>query len=219
MKKVYVSLTGYDLKNFESKFRELKKFNITEVCLFLSALPHKHHKYVFEKLLHSNIKYIPLAHISHETTKVEIEFLKKNFKTKYFNIHAKSLDDLDKYIPYQKNILLETHPEVEFNEVLFLKTGGFCIDIAHFWRAKEIQSKDYNQIMKFKNRSNLFKCNHLSGYKEKWGDLHDIKNEKSFEYLREVPKFIFGDILAIELMDTINTQLKVKKYIEKILNI
>jgi len=49
--------------------------------------------------------------------------------------------------------------------------------------------------------------------------LHDIKNEKSFEYLREVPKFIFGDILAIELMDTINTQLKVKKYIEKILNI
>jgi len=132
MKKIYVSLTGYDFKNYESKFKELKKFNISEVCLFLTALPHKHHKYVFEKLLHSNIKYIPLVHISHETTKSEIEFLKKNFKTKYFNIHAKNLNDLDKYIPYTKNILLETHPEVEFNETLFLKTGGFCIDVAHF---------------------------------------------------------------------------------------
>jgi len=47
--------------------------------------------------------------------------------------------------------------------------------------------------------------------------LHDIKNEKSFEYLKDIPKFVFGDILAIEIMDTINMQLKVKKYIEKIL--
>jgi hypothetical protein len=47
--------------------------------------------------------------------------------------------------------------------------------------------------------------------------LHDIKNEKDFEYLKDVPKFIFGDILAIEIMDTINTQTKVKKYIEKII--
>ena len=47
--------------------------------------------------------------------------------------------------------------------------------------------------------------------------MHDIKNEKDFEYLKDVPKFIFGDILAIEIMDTINTQIKVKKYIEKII--
>jgi len=49
--------------------------------------------------------------------------------------------------------------------------------------------------------------------------LHDIKNEKDFEYLKDVPKFIFGNILAIELMDTINTQLKVKTTVERILNI
>jgi hypothetical protein len=49
--------------------------------------------------------------------------------------------------------------------------------------------------------------------------LHDIKNEKNFEYLKEVPKFVLGDILAIEVMDTINTQLKIKSFIEKILKI
>jgi hypothetical protein len=48
--------------------------------------------------------------------------------------------------------------------------------------------------------------------------LHDIKNEKNFEYLKEVPKFVFGNILAIEVMDTINTQLKIKSFIEKIIN-
>ncbi len=218
MKKVYVSLTGYDYMTFERKFKELKKFKITECCVFLSALSHRHHKYVFENLLKSNIKYIPLVHINDETTKAEIEFFKKNFKTKYFNIHGRSLNDLDKYGEYTKNILLETHPEVKFNEVLFLKTGGFCIDVAHFWRAKEIQSKDYFQVLKFKDQK-LFKCNHLSGYKKGWGDLHDIKTVKDYEYLKEVPKFVFGDILAIEVMDTINTQLKIKSFIEKILKI
>jgi len=131
-KKVYVSLTGYDYATFERKFKELKKFKITECCVFLSALSHRHHKYVFENLLKSDIKYIPLVHINDETTKAEIEFFKKNFKTKYFNIHGRSLNDLIKYGEYVENILLETHPEVEFNEVLFLKTGGFCIDVAHF---------------------------------------------------------------------------------------
>ncbi len=218
MKKVYVSLTGYDYATFERKFKELKKLKITECCVFLSALSHRHHKYVFENLLKSNIKYIPLVHINDETTKAEIEFFKKNFKTKYFNIHGRGLNCLDKYGDCVKNILLETHPEVEFNEVLFLKTGGFCIDVAHLWRSKEIQSKDYFQVLKFKDQK-LFKCNHLSGYKKGWGDLHDVKNVKDFEYLKEVPKFVFGDILAIEVMDTINTQLKIKSFIEKILKI
>jgi hypothetical protein len=132
MKKVYVSLTGYDYSAFERKFKELKKFKITECCVFLSALPHKHHKYVFEQLLKSDIKYIPLVHICDETTKAEIEFFIKNFKTKYFNIHNRNFKDVDKFVPYLDKILLETHPEVEFNEVLLSKIGGFCIDVAHF---------------------------------------------------------------------------------------
>ena len=132
VKHVYVSLTGYDYATFERKFKELKKFKISECCLFLSALPHKHHKYVFEQLLKSDIKYIPLVHINDGTTKAEIEFLKKNFKTKYFNVHNQNLKEIDKYEPYLKDVLLETHPEVEFNEVLLLKIGGFCIDVAHF---------------------------------------------------------------------------------------
>jgi hypothetical protein len=131
-KKVFVSLTGYDYTTFESKFKELKKFKITECCVFLSALPHKHHKYVFEQLLKSDIKYVPLVHICDETTKAELEFFKKNFKTKYFNIHNHNFSGINKYEPYLKDILLETHPEVEFNEVLLSKIGGFCIDMAHF---------------------------------------------------------------------------------------
>ncbi len=219
MKKVYVSLTGYDVMTFERKFKELKKFKINEVCLFLSALPRKHHKYVFEKLLHSDIKYIPLVHIRQDTLKADIEFLKKKFKTKYFNIHNDALENIERYEPYLKDVVLETHPDVQFNETGLAKIGGFCIDVAHFWRGKEIQSKDYFQVLKYKDQKKLFKCNHLSGYKKGWGDLHDIKNPKSFLYLKEVPKFVFGNILAIEIMDTINMQLKVKKLVEEILNI
>ncbi len=217
MKKVYVSLTGYDYSSFERKYREIKKLNITEVAVFLSALPHQHHKYVFEWLLKSKIKYIPLVHIKEETTKAEIEFLKKNFKTKYFNIHNHNFKTIDKYQPHLKNILLETHPEVVFDEIGLSRIGGFCIDVAHFWRAKEIQSKDYFQVLKYKNKKHLFKANHLSGYRANWGDLHDIKNEKDFQYLKDLPRFVLGDVLAIEVMDTINTQLKMKKFIEKIL--
>ena len=132
MRKVYVSLTGHDFMAFERKFKEIKKHGLQEVALFLSALPHKHHKYVFEKLLKSEIKYIPLVHITEETTKAEIELLKRRFKTKYFNIHNHSLKTIEKYQPYLKNILLETHPEVVFDEIGLAKIGGFCIDVAHF---------------------------------------------------------------------------------------
>ncbi len=131
-RKVFVSLTGYDAKTFESKFKEIKKFNITEAAVFLSALPHEKHKYVFEKLLKSNIKYVPLVHIKDDTTKDEIEFFVKHFKTKYFNIHNRNLKNIDKYAPYTTNILLETHPKVEFDESALIKIGGFCIDVAHF---------------------------------------------------------------------------------------
>ena len=132
MKKVYLSLTGYDYATFERKFKEVQKFGINEICVFLSALNHNHHKYVLEKLLKSKIKYIPLVHICDKTTKAEIEFFKKNFKTKYFNIHNQSLLDIEKYQPHLKNILLETHPEVVFDEIGLSKIGGFCIDAAHF---------------------------------------------------------------------------------------
>ena len=98
------------------------------------------------------------------------------------------------------------------------KTSGFCIDLSHFKSAESRFSKEFYLIIKERNHPKKFIANHINGYsKLRRRDLHTIKSLKDFEYLKELPNFMFGKYLAIETFNSIYEQLKFKKYISKIL--
>jgi hypothetical protein len=98
------------------------------------------------------------------------------------------------------------------------KIGGFCIDLAHFKAAEEKWSKEFEYILHRQPTKKYFRCNHLSGYSFKENtDLHVIKNSKNFDYLKKLPKFVFGDVIAIEVDNNIEEQLRFKDYAIKLL--
>ena len=73
-------------------------------------------------------------------------------------------------------------------------------------------------LLPIKKNKNLFKCNHLNGYSyAKNIDLHTIFSLKEFDYLKTLPTFVFGDVIAIETFNSLKEQITFKKYIINLL--
>ena len=73
--------------------------------------------------------------------------------------------------------------------------------------------------MRSKNNKKYFKCNHLNGFRpQKITDKHSVDSVKDFEYLKTLPEFVFGNCIALEMYNSIEEQLKFKKYLSEMLN-
>lgn len=97
--------------------------------------------------------------------------------------------------------------------------GGFCVDLAHFKAAEVKHSNEYIYTLRRKDSTNLFCCNHLNGYSSVENrDLHMISSLKDFDYLTTLPKFVFSNVIALEINSSIEEQIKYKKYLSAVLN-
>src|SRR3989344_4937391 len=225
--KILVSITGRIEKDWENKLKEINDFKIQEIALFLEMFAKDQREKIYDALLKSKIKSIPLVHIRHDMEKSELEFLQKNYKTKYFTCHEENFvhHDIEHWKGFYKNIYLEMNfDNFVSKKVRVGKIGGFCIDLAHFKVAMEKLSKDFKYVFdkkpfstaQGKRNKNLFICNHINGWNtEKNIDMHTIHNLKDFDYLKTLPKFVFGKIIALETFNSIKEQLDFKKYLEE----
>lgn len=218
---ILVSITGHEEKDWQSKLKEIKDFNIQEIALFLEIFEKDQREKIYKALLNSNIKSIPLVHIRHDMAKEELEFLQKNYKTKYFTIHEENFThhDVENWKGFYKNIYLEMNfDNVVSKKVKVEKIGGFCIDLAHFKVGLEKLSKDFGYVFERKELHKYFRCNHLNGWNPEINrDMHTVYELKNFDYLRDLPKFVFGKVIALEMFNSIKEQLEFKKYLDKLL--
>ncbi|MFA5856988.1 MAG: hypothetical protein WC867_06515 [Candidatus Pacearchaeota archaeon] len=219
-KRLIVGLTAKHGKDWKKKLDEIRKYKIKRFALFLEEIPYKEREKVYVELLNTKIDEIPLVHIRDDFNEEEILFLKKNFKSKYFTIHESHFKLLKKWNGTHKNLYLEMNfddyvpKNVEINKI-----GGFCIDLSHFKAAEEKWSKDFLFIESKKKIKRYFKCNHINGYSYKKNlDIHTIRGFKDFDYLMTLPEFLFGDVIALEMYNSIKDQIEYKKYLEKLLN-
>ena len=219
-KRILVGITGYKDEHWENKLKEIDKFKIPQVALFLERFKKPQRKKIYKALLTSKIKEIPFVHIRNDMKREELAFLAKNFKSSYFNLHENSFRVLKKWKGFYKNLFLEMDSDnFVSNFVKVSKIGGFCIDLAHFKVEEEKWSKEFEYILKRRKISRLFACNHLNGYSfKKNTDLHTVRSLKDFDYLKTLPKFLFGKIIALETENKISRQLEFKKYLVKLLN-
>jgi len=215
--RILVSITGSKNIHWLKQLKELEKYKITEVALFLELFKNAQRKKIYKALLDSNIKSIPLVHIRNDMYKEELEFLVKNFKSKYFTIHEDSFKVIKKWKGYYKKLYLEMNTDSFIAKNVDVKQiGGFCIDLSHFKVEEQKWTKEYEYIIELRKKKKLFACNHLNGYSYKENrDLHTVKKLKEFEYLKTLPYFVFGKIIAIETFNSIKDQLKFKKHVIK----
>ncbi len=218
-KRIIVSITGNENIHWQSKLREIEKHKISKVALFLTRFKKRQRINIYKALLGSNIKEIPLVHIRNDMDREELKFLNKNFNSCFFTIHENSFNILKKWKGYYKKLFLEPNFDNFISKkVKIKKIGGFCIDLSHFKVAKQKYSKEFEYVIEKRKNQSLFVCNHLNGYSfEKNIDLHTIRKLSDFNYLKTLPKFLFGKIIAIETENSISEQLKFKKYLIKLL--
>lgn len=217
-KLITVGITGYKDIHWKSKLAEIEKFKIDRASLFLEQFSTKiQREKIYKAILSSRLKEIPLIHIRNEMDKDEISFLLKKFKNPYLTIHEGSFEYLKKWRGFHKNLYLEMNYNNSIpGNVSVEKIGGFCVDLAHFKASEERWTKEF--LYEYSKNKKYFKCNHLSGFSfKKNRDVHSPKGKEDFNYLKTLPKFIFGDVIAIEIYNSIAEQLEFKKYIIKLL--
>ncbi len=218
-KRVFVSITGRTQKEWESKLKEIEEFNIKKIALFLEIYPLGQRRKIYEALLNSCVKSIPLVHIRSDMKRGELKFLQKNFKSNCFTIHECSFRHLKEWRGFYKKLYLEMNKDNKIpKEVDVSKIGGFCVDLSHFKAEEELWSKEFEYIIQRSGVHKYFKCNHLNGYSYKENrDLHTVTSLKQFSYLKTLPEFAFGKYIAIETFNSIKEQLKFKDYVIKLL--
>lgn len=212
---ILVGITGKTSNDWQSKFKSIKKLGIIKVALFLEMFPLKQRLEIYNALLASNIKEIPMVHIRDDMSREEIQFLFDNFKSRYFTIHPDHFKVLKNWRGFYKNLYLELGASNKIDKsVKMKKIGGFCVDLSHYQFEAKANMKEADFINKYKGRADKFGCNHLNGYDiKKNSDVHKVKSKKELDYLPELPKFIFSKVIGLEMSNSIEEQLEYKKYI------
>jgi hypothetical protein len=197
-KKIIIGLTGKNDTEVIEKIRSAEKLKIKEAGLFLEMLEPNQRNNAYQELEKSKIKKIPLVHIRDDMTKKELDYLEKKYSPKYYTIHENTFTHLKKWKTYYKKLFLEMNYDNHIEKYVKVeKIGGFCIDLSHLKSAQERNTKEYEYtIKKIKETKNL--CNHLNGYHNvEKRDIHTIKSEKEFDYLKKLPKLVFGDKIPL----------------------
>lgn len=217
-KRIFLGITGKTDKDWQKKLKDLTRLGISEAALFLERFDWPKRKRIYRALLKSKIKRIPLVHAKNEMELDEFVFLWWRFKVEYFTIHESSFGFLDKWSGFNKKLYLEMNTDNYVSpKVAVEKVGGFCVDLSHFKVAQTRWIKDFDYVY-FRKFKPYFYCNHLNGYCPKRNrDLHTIENLKDFDYLKTLPKFIFGKVIGLEMENNIRQQLRYKKYLVKLL--
>ncbi len=218
-KRLLPSITGKTDDDWKTKLSEINKRKIKKIALFLEQFNKKQRKQIYQALLQSKIKKIPLVHLKNDMTSRELEFLIKNFKSKYLTIHESTFSILKKWKGLYKKLYLELNKDNYIpKNVDVTKIGGFCVDLSHFKSAEESFTKEFLYIIKRRKTRKYFKCNHLNGYSYKKNtDIHTLKNKNQLNYLTTLPDFIFGKTIGLEMENSIKEQLRYKDYIIKLL--
>lgn len=216
--KIYVSITGHKNADWQSKLEEINQLKIQEAAVFLECFDPEQRDQLYKFLLKSSIKYVPFVHLREDTDKQDIKFFIDNFKTQHFNIHESHFDLLNKWKPYLDKLYLEMDYNNQISkDVKVRQIGGFCIDLSHFKTSIAQGGEEAEYIFKRKDKIK-FTCNHLNGYDPvKMCDKHIITDLKDFDYLTTLPKFVFGQIIAMEVYNPIKEQIQFKEYLEEML--
>ncbi len=207
-----------------SKWKEkIKTTQLKEVAIFITCL--KNRKEFYNLLKKNNyIKKIPFVHLRGDMEIKELDFFVNQYKTKIFNLHSKTEHPiLYDYSKYKDIIYIENHSVLKEKELK--KYAGICLDVSHLENDRKLHPDRFkkNQVIIKKYKIG---CNHISAIKKEKRidrtkkpriDYHFLENLSELDYLKNYPLNYFSNMIALELENSLEEQLRIKKYIQKIL--
>jgi hypothetical protein len=235
-KKILLGLTTTWGSDWREKIEEIEKFNIREIALFLTAIKLEDRKELYSLLEKTKLEVIPHVHLKDDMNLWELEYLEKRFHVQVFNIHGEKdphpfLNFKDYLGAYCSKTYIENTEDVPSKERLN-DFGGICVDFSHWQDGILFDSLDYDKKMKAAIKKFNIGCSHISAVGNKlirdtdiqFKDIiyknfskHHLDDLSELDYIKKYIEFI-PDIVSIELNNSFEEQLKVKEYLEKIIN-
>ncbi|MFH0969617.1 MAG: hypothetical protein V1804_03865 [Patescibacteria group bacterium] len=226
-KKILLGLTTTPGSDWREKIKEIDKFNIKELALFPTFLKNEERKELYNLLEKTGIESIPHVHLRPDDMPVdELNYFVSKFKTAVFNIHSpKEFPVNYDYSKYKNIIYLENTDFVPISDEISSLGNGLCIDFSHWENGIKKNNKKYADFEKLIQKYPIGCC-HISGvskelfpytYCEPSYDIHTLNDLKELNYIKKYLKYM-PDIISIELENSFEEQLKIKEYLEKIIN-
>lgn len=224
MRKILPTITTTPNSDWRAKLKEINKFGLKEAALFPTTLGPKERKELYELLEKSTIKTIPLIHIRNDMPPEELDYLIKRFQVRAFNTHSHSEFPFRyRYDAKRRKMIFIENVYSFLDEKEIKKFGGVCLDVSHLEsdRLREQERFEHNKkiIEKFPIGCNHISCIQRTIRRDETGkmryDSHFMRSLSQLDYLRKYPKIYFSQILAIELENTIEKQLKARDYLIK----
>ncbi|MFW5884730.1 MAG: hypothetical protein ACOCUF_00645 [Patescibacteria group bacterium] len=222
-KKILLGFTTTSGSDYKKKLEEIEEMGIKEAAFFLTGLDLKRRKELYGLLERSSLEEAPHIHMRNDMEKWEVDFLEKRFNVQAYNIHDKnSLHPFenckDKFLEYAEKIFIENTETIPEKDEL-KELGGLCIDFSH-WQdnflkgEKDHYQKILNLIKKFP-----IGCSHISAVQNKLNEFgsfakHSFRNLREFDYMVNFVNFL-PDLVSLELENSFQEQMKVKRYLEK----
>jgi len=227
LNKILPSIATTKGSDWEEKIKEINKLGLKEIALLPTFLGKKERRKLYRLLEESSVASIPLVHIRNDIDANELDYLIERYKTQVFNTHMQIEFPFNKeWSKYSKKIMIENvfHP---FDEDELKRRGGICLDISHLENDRLLHKEIFEHNIKILEKYPIV-CNHISAVNEeithideKGGlryDRHQLWDISELDYLKNYPKNYFSSIIAIELENNIEDQLRAKDYILNLLS-
>jgi hypothetical protein len=230
--KILPSITTTGLAPFFSDWRKkiikAKELDLKDIGFFPTCLDKKERKEAYDLFEKTGINHISFVHLRTDMDFKEIEYLIKTFNVEVFNIHSQfeyssHLYDYSK--SKHKNLVFVENVYRPINEEEINKFGGICLDFAHLENDRLLDNEKFNHNIKIIEKSKIG-CNHVSAVYKKTHidtrgkirhDRHFLENFSELDYLKNYPINYFSDVVAIELENGLEEQLKMIDYINDLL--
>jgi hypothetical protein len=234
MTKILISLTTLSNPDWCKNIDSLNKFGIKEFAFFPTVIKTADERMEIMKAIKKELGKvnIPFCHIRNDMAPVELDFLIDNFGTQKMNIHSGQLFSSQyDYSKYKKMIFIENAGPLMFKDLpeeTLKSYAGLCLDLSHLESARKQKASAFGII------TNLVKkypigANHISAitnelrYVEEIDaytyDRHCLEKLSEVDYIKQYYSDYFGEYAAIELWNSIESQIEIKQYIEKILGL
>lgn len=242
-RKILLGLTSTKGSAWRKKIEEIQRYGIEEISAFPTFLEKKERLEMYALLEKTSLKRIPHVHLRNDMTVSELDYFVQRWNTEVFNIHNGGKyplkNDLSKYAP----LIFIENDEISFDGKKYLSDaylpskkelqqyGGLCLDLAHredFILKQKIAAEKAPDEMRKMLENFKIGCCHISVIKKTihrdkaaeglWEfSWHNMKNLNELDYVRKYFD-ILPNIISIELENSFQEQLEVKKYLEKIIN-
>ena len=228
MKCILPTITTTHDSNWKEKIEEIDKLNLEEVALFPTCLNKEERKEMYELLDKTKLKRIPFVHIRSDFDEEEIGWLKEKYQTKVFNTHSEKLYPLfNSWDKYKKDFIYLENTHLGFPEDELKIYAGICIDFSHLENDRLLYPERYEQSLQIIKKVKIG-CAHLSAIRsenrfdekeELRYDFHKLNNLSDMDYLKNYSQEYFPEYMAIELENSLEEQIEIKKYLQNIINV